>query len=80
MCLNYKNNILRWIYKLNYSYLMYCNSSSTKGVGMIENTKTYLQVSIPILVLIGIFLGIYIYLERQNNTEDNSKNKKKHSL
>ena len=49
------------------------------GIGIIDNIKKYLQVSIPILILIGIFLGIYIYLERQKNTEDNSKNKKKHS-
>lgn len=45
-------------------------------VGFIEDIKTYLQVSIPVMLLLGILIGVYMFLEKKKNKDSKPMNKK----
>ena len=44
--------------------------------GFIEDIKTYLQVSIPVMLLLGILIVVYLFLEKKKNKDVKTTNKK----
>ena len=44
--------------------------------GFIEDIKTYLQVSIPVMLLLGIFISVYMFLEKKKKQNGKTTNKK----